>query len=305
MTRDNKGPKQWREITLLVPNLWDEILPPFLEEQGFSGLWLDQEGVPPHRLLMRAYVDEAAWKPERRQRIEAHLRKLSRSFPHGGQPIAFETRVIEEENWAAKWLPFFKPLKVGPVWIRPSLRSVDMSIGEKEIVVEPGQAFGTGHHQTTQLCMEALLEFGSLVEEETSILDLGTGTGILAMFAAQLGFKDILALDNDPTAVEVARQNVAYNGLERVIRVSDELIHSVRRRFNLILANLSAALHQELAKEMVDHLETGGWLLLGGILTAEAAGLSRSFSKKGLKLVRENAKDDWACLVFKMMEEGV
>ena len=118
--------------------------------------------------------------------------------------------------------------------------------------------------------MEALLEFRSLLEEETSILDLGTGTGILAMFAAQLGFKDILALDNDRVAVEVARQNVASNGLDRVIEVSDEPIQSVGRGFSLILANLTGTLHEELAKEMLDHLETRGWLVLGEYLSTRA-----------------------------------
>ena len=304
MTASTRDAKKWREITLLVPDLWDEILPEFLEEQGFSGLWLDREEVPPHRLLLRAYVDETTWKPEQQERIESHLRELSHAFPTDLQPIAFETRVIEEEDWAAKWLPFFEPLKIGPVWIRPSLRSVDVGIGEKEIVLDPGQAFGTGHHETTQLCMKALLEIGPSLEEEAPVLDLGTGTGILAMFAACLGLKNILALDNDPAAVEVARQNVARNGLEHVVRVGDQPIQFTGSRFRLILANLTATLHKELVEEMLNHLEKGGLLVLGGILTGESQGVSRTFSRKGLKLVRENTQDDWACLILEMIDGG-
>jgi len=123
--------KQWREITLLVPHLWEEVLPHFLEEKGFSGLWLDEEAESPYRLLLRTYMDEADWKPEMWQQLDAHLRELSRVLPADAEDIDLSTRVIEDENWAAHWLPFFQPVKIGPVWVRPSQKPVELKAGEQ------------------------------------------------------------------------------------------------------------------------------------------------------------------------------
>jgi ribosomal protein L11 methyltransferase len=297
MTRQKK---QWREITLLVPHLWAEVLPYFLEERGFSGLWVDEEAEPPQRLLLRAYMDEAAWKPKMHQALEDKLQELSRVLPTASKEIELSSRVIEEENWAAQWLPFFQPVKIGPVWVRPSQKPVALKQGEQDIVLDPGQAFGTGHHETTQLCLESTLRLRSSLGDDAQVLDLGTGSGILAMFAARLGFRNVLALDTDPVAVEVALQNVAKNGLEHVIDVSHQTIQSVASRFNLILANLTAAIHEELCEEMVSRLHRGGWIVLGGILRQEKASLEHLFSKTGLKLVTESPKNDWTCLSYRM-----
>jgi ribosomal protein L11 methyltransferase len=153
--------------------------------------------------------------------------------------------LIDEEDWASKWLPFFQPLKIGSVWIRPSTKSVRLSESEQEIILDPGQAFGTGHHESTQLCLESMLLLRPFLEDGTPILDLGTGSGILAMFAAKIGFRNVVALD------------------------VDESLESTEERFGLILANLSASLLQNLAEELRLHLDKDGWLVAGGFLSGE------------------------------------
>jgi ribosomal protein L11 methyltransferase len=298
-----EGQKRWIEISLLVPHGWDEVLPGFLEGKGFSGLWLDEEGVSPHRLLLRAYMDEAAWKPETEQQLRSHLRALSRTFRIDRGATALTTRVIEEEDWVSKWLPFFQPLKIGSVWIRPSARPVPLAAEEQELILDPGEAFGTGHHESTQLCLESIWRLRPFLADESPILDLGAGTGILAMFAARLGFKDILALDTDPRAVEVALQNLALNGLEQAIRVSREPFEVIGSRFGLIVANLTASIHRELVAQLKGHLNRGGWLVLSGILRNESAALTRLFQAKSLELVHESSKNEWAGLTLKLKEE--
>lgn len=290
----------WHEITLLVPHLWNEVLPHFFEEKGFAGVWLDEEGQSPHMLLLRAYLRDELWEPRILEELRAELRELSRIFAAGPYEEELSMRVIEEEDWASHWLPFFQPLKIGSVWIRPSLKNVRLSTGEQEIILDPGQAFGTGHHECTQLCLEAILLVRPSLEDEASVLDLGTGSGILAMFAAKAGFRNILALDVDPVAVETALRNISTNGLERFIEVSNEPLKSIRKPFKLILANLSAPLLQNLADELRLHLEMDGWLVVAGFLADETDALLRSFYAKGLGLAHKKIKNDWACLILKM-----
>jgi ribosomal protein L11 methyltransferase len=291
--------QRWREITLVVPHLWDEILPHFLQEMGFSGLWIDEEGKPPNRLVLRTYLPEKAWEPYMPEQLEGYLKELSRIFGIGPQEAELGIRVIDEEDWASKWLPFFQPLKVGFVWIRPSRKSVHIAAGEQEIVIDPGQAFGTGHHETTRLCLESILQVRPFLQDEASVLDLGTGSGILAMFAAKVGFRNILALDIDRVAVETALRNIKINRLEDFIRVSNEPLESIKKRFGLILANLSFPLLENLAKELRLHLVTDGRLVVSGILTGETDELLLSLYAKGLELTHQKSKNDWECLILR------
>jgi ribosomal protein L11 methyltransferase len=289
----------WREITLVVPHLWNEVLPHFLEEMGFSGFWLDEEGRPPYRLVLRTYLPEELWEPYMQKDLEAHLRELSCIFRTSPQEGEIEMRVIDEEDWASQWLPFFQPLKIGFVWIRPSAKSVLLAAGEQEIVVDPGEAFGTGHHESTQLCLESIFLLRPFLEDKASVLDLGTGSGILAMFAAKVGLRNILALDIDSVAIETALRNITTNGLENFIRVSNDTLRSVTKRFHLILANLSVSLLQNLAEELTLHLETDGRLVAAGFLAGETDELLRSFCAKGLEVTHQKQKNDWVCLILR------
>ena len=291
--------QRWHEITLMVPHHWDEILPHFLQEMGFSGLWIDEEGRPPYRLVLRTYIPEKAWGPYMHEQLEGHLKELSRIFGDSPLESELEMRVIDEEDWASKWLPFFQPLKVGFVWIRPSLKSIPLASGEQEIVIDPGQAFGTGHHETTRLCLESILQVRPFLQDEASVLDLGTGSGILAMFAVKVGFRNILALDIDHVAVETALRNIKINRLEDFIRVSNEPLESIKERFSLILANLSFPLLKNLAEELRLHLFTDGWLVLSGLLAGETDELLSSLYTKGLELTHKEIKNDWACLILR------
>jgi ribosomal protein L11 methyltransferase len=119
------------------------------------------------------------------------------------------------------------------------------------------------------------------------------------MFAAKMGFRNILALDIDPVAVETAKRNIIMNRLERFIQVSNEPLSFLKRRFALVLANLSASIHKSIAEEVGSHLEPDGWLVAGGLLAGEGAALSSSWRAAGLELNRQTCQNDWECLVFK------
>ena len=298
-TQDKEGKPRWHEVTLVVPRLWNEVLPEFLEVKGLSGAWLEEEQEAPHKLILRSYLPEGKWTTGLQEEIEAYLDRLATIFPAGPLKPEVKTRRIDEEDWATKWASLFQPFRIGSVWIRSSLKNVQLSPGEQEIILDPGEAFGTGLHESTQLCLKSILELRPNLGENASVLDLGTGSGILAMFAAKSGFTDILALDVDRAAVETARRNIAANGLEHSIQVSNGPLSHVKKRFALIVANLSATIHKSLGEAIRSHLEADGWLVAGGLLAGEGTMLSRSWHATGLELVAQTARNDWECLIFR------
>ena len=294
-----RNKKRWKEVILKIPCGWEEILPDFLREKGFTGAWLDEESMPPHRVVLRSYVSQERWASNVEAELRAHLEALSHIFPGDSDQEEMQVRVIEEQAWASQWLPFFQPFKLGPIWIRPSQRTVELGVGDQEIVLDPGQAFGTGHHESTLLCLESMLLLHSCLKSGASVLDMGTGSGILAMFAAKLGFTNILAIDIDPVAVKAAVRNITANGLEDYIKVQQDLLHPCGKRFDLILANLSLHHHQELAEEFRLCLKRGGWLVASGFLTGETDTVTACFSTKGLEVAHRKARNDWECLILR------
>jgi ribosomal protein L11 methyltransferase len=300
-----KNPVRWYEVTLLVPTVWQEILPDALERMGFSGIWVDEEKKPPYRAVLKAYLSDTAWRDETAQEIAGHLEHISRAFSNGVDRGEFTFRVIEEEDWASKWLPFFTPIRIGPVWIRPIEKEVGLLAGEKEIVINPGQAFGTGHHETTRLCLEALLRCCDRLKKDVPILDFGTGSGILAMFAAKLGFTNILALDNDPVAVETAKENLAANGFDQgadgAVHVDLQPISAVTKQFSIRVANVTSRDLTALAPLLVQRIAGEGKLILSGILGTEADTVAQAYRRESTKLVEQHTRGEWVCMVFKKL----
>ena len=290
-------------MTLLVPGPWTEIVPVFLQEKGFSGLWIDSEKDPPHRSVVRAYLPTKKWTSSLRKQIEGDVKELSRLLPAGSQHPQIQEKVIEDQDWTSCWLPFFEPLKFGPVWIRPNAKPVKLANGEHEIVIDPGQAFGTGHHDTTALCLETILRLKKCCDHDVSILDLGTGSGILAMYAATIGFTNIYALDIDPVAAETAQNNVSKNRLEQFIHIESRPLKSVKKSFDLILANLSVSAFLDIYEQITSHMNKAGWLVASGILVEEIKTVSNLFVDSGLKLVDQAVKNEWACVILQTSKD--
>jgi ribosomal protein L11 methyltransferase len=294
--------KRWLEMTFLVPALWTEILPPFLQEKGFLSLWIETEQRPPHRTVVRAYVPEKKWNAILEEEIQSYFKDLSLLFPEEIERPEIRKNFIEEEDWASSWLPFFEPLKFGSVWIRTTAKPVVLADGEQEIVIDPGQAFGTGHHETTALCLASILRLKNAIHHHAPVLDLGTGSGILAMFAATVGFTNILALDIDPVAIDTAKKNVSSNKLQRFIHVESQSLASVKTHFDLTLANLSASAFLIGRDQIISHMKKGGLLVTSGILADEVKEVRDLFVDMGLVPIQQTVEKEWACIIFKKPE---
>jgi ribosomal protein L11 methyltransferase len=170
------------------------------------------------------------------------------------------------DRWADEWKRFFKPIHVGRLWVRPSWEPVEPAGGEVVLTLDPGRAFGSGLHETTQLVLGAIE--GGLRGGER-ILDVGCGSGILGIAAILLGASKVTSIDVDPSAIEVTRENAVVNGVEGRIEASTLPVDGVRDRFPWVLANIEARVLVPMAEALAATVEPGGMLVLSGILVGQ------------------------------------
>ena len=188
-------------------------------------------------------------------------------------PAAWGPRLGEVvgDAWRDEWKKHFEPFAVCPgIVIRPPWCAYDRGPGERVIVLEPGRAFGTGLHETTRLVAGALAQRADRVRGAT-VLDVGCGSGILALIALELGAAAVRAIDVDPEAVAVARENAERNGRAKELRADGACIDDVREPFGVVLANLEAKTLVEVAPALTACVGKGGWIVLSGILGSSAA----------------------------------
>ena len=209
------------------------------------------------------------------------------------------TRELAEEDWAEAWKKHYTILHIGKALvIKPSWLEYTPRADEIIVELDPGMAFGTGLHPTTRLCMVALEE---RARAGMKMIDVGTGSGILAITAAKLGVRNILALDLDPVAVEATARNVAINHAEDIVRVAcgsiDAGIHC--NLFDLACINILAEVICELAPAVASALRSGGSVIASGILDYKAATVVDALRAVGIETVEKKQEEDWVTLVGK------
>ena len=229
------------------------------------------------------------------------LGHITHIFPDCPSPV-LHTEIIAEEDWGEKWKSFFTSFHITPtLTIKPSWEEAEAHAnGSLVIEMDPGLAFGTGHHASTQL---ALLLLEKLFQDKgkrlEKALDLGTGSGILAMACALFGAREVLAIDNDADALEAARQNVLRNGLAGRITVSSEAISAVKGDFDLVVANITHDILAELATLLAGLIKPQGFLVLAGILQGDQEhSISNIYAKQGLVCMERLTRDEWTALQF-------
>ena len=244
---------------------------------------------PGEPVLIRAYLPGS----ELGAVLTDDLRRAIAAFPL----VELTARPIYDEDWSTTWREFFGVVECGgrivvvPTWVEHMPRP-----GQLAIRLDPGQAFGTGHHETTRLCLRALEDH---VAAGASVLDVGTGSGILAIAAARLGATRVLALDIDPIAVEVASANVAQNvarGLVEARCGSLEVDHGAS--YGVVVANINPAAIIALAPALRRVVRAGGAVIVSGILGTDVARVRPALEREGLTLRAARHEHDWCCLEF-------
>jgi ribosomal protein L11 methyltransferase len=204
---------------------------------------------------------------------------------------------VRREDWAESWKRHFKPIEIGDtLLVKPSWSNKAPRKYQAVVVLDPGLSFGTGQHPTTAFCLRALARHRTNCPR-WSFLDMGTGSGILAIAAAKLGFSPVFAFDFDPEAVRVARANARANGVHKKLRIERKdvtklPVHAVRQ-YDLICANLVSTLLISERRRIVSQLKRGGTLVLAGILKSEFAQVQKVFSELGLKLAGRKMEGEW------------
>jgi ribosomal protein L11 methyltransferase len=221
---------------------------------------------------------------------------------------------IREEDWAETWKEHYDIERAGHIVVRPAWREYTAAPGEVVISLDPGMAFGTGQHPTTRMCLEALARLqqatgnrlqgrqqgtGNKEQGWERVLDLGSGSGILAIAAVAVGAGWVLAVDMEEQAVRASIENAALNGMQDRITVREGSIEAVGDDgpFDLIFANINAAAVSALAAAMAGHMKPGGWLFAGGVIDEREAGARAALEAAGLRIERVMREGDWRTFV--------
>lgn len=321
-------PGTWLEIAVEVEPEAVESVAEILSRYGYNGGVVVEQGwiagdegpefeYDPNRpVWLRTYLPVDDQVEEMRQRIEHALWHVSQIRPLG--PI--QTRTLAEEDWSNAWKQFYSVLRIGErIVIVPSWLDYQPIPNDIVLLLDPGMAFGTGLHPTTRLCLQ-LLE--RLVQPGQHVLDLGTGSGILAIAAAKLGAGTVLALDNDPVAVQVAQENVARNQVQAIVQVAEGSLgagqamghwlsgdfgpdqpdpalsaDTPHAAFDLIVANLIAKVLVVLAPDLAAALKPGGRLVSSGIINVKEDDVATAFAAVGLQQIERYVEGEWVALV--------
>lgn len=221
---------------------------------------------------------------------------LRERFDAVGIAYTVETDLVDEEDWATAWKKYYFPTKIGErLVIRPSWESYDPASGETVLTMDPGMAFGTGTHETTRLCIQLLEE---AVTPGADLLDIGTGSGILAIAALLFGARSAVGVDIDEVAVRVARENADANGVgDRARFVAGDLAAKVDGVFPIVTANIVADVIIRLIPDLGRFLARGGAFIASGIIDAREQDVTLALKAAGYRVEKRRESGGWVALL--------
>ncbi len=214
------------------------------------------------------------------------------------EKFSIESDSLQEKNWNEEWEKNLQVVHVSEkITIKPSILDYKPTANELVILIDPKMSFGTGSHQTTQLSLRLLEKH---VKSGMKVMDIGSGTGILAITAAKLGAKEVLAIDNDEWCIENGEENVLQNKINNKVKIKLAEINDINNTdFDLIIANINKNVLMEISNSVSSRLRHKGILILSGILTEDRTDIINSYSEGGLTLIEELNQDQWLALAFR------
>lgn len=208
-------------------------------------------------------------------------------------------REVKQENWENEWKKYFNVQKVSnSIVIKPSWEEYTAKEGEKIIDIDPGMAFGTGTHETTRMCINAIEKY---MNKGDSLIDIGCGSGILSIAAAHLGAEKVIAVDLDKLAVKVSKENVDLNGFSNSIDVRyGDLTDVIDEKADVIVANIIADIIAKLSENIADFMKDGGYFISSGIINDKKDFVISKLKENNFDIIEENNDGEWNCIVSKV-----
>lgn len=285
---------EWVDVQIRGIGEPDELLA-LLDDPAVTGAWDDGQAV-------HLYWPVASWSSEVLARLTAVVQTVfAQCDQGGGEPYAIQVDRLPDEDWNALWAKQVKPIRIGTrVVVRPSWESVPLAPGDIEIVLDPKQAFGSGHHATTQLMIELLEE---QVKPGDAVLDIGSGSGLLAMVALRLGASRAVGVECDPVAMECAQGYAVENGFGSELQFHTGLVEDLplaaRRWFPLIVANIDQLTLIAGASSWGSVVSWDGTtVLLSGILRDQVAEVQTAFARIGARTATIREREGWSALML-------
>ncbi|MCK8487909.1 50S ribosomal protein L11 methyltransferase [Paenibacillus sp. MBLB2552] len=315
----------WKEITIHTTEEAVEMVSNFLHEAGAGGVTIEEHvdndkprdtslgqwfEIPPNDIpegeaKISGYFPEGLNIEEVIVEVRTRIEEL-KSYDIDPGDAGISVRDVSEDDWANNWKQYFKPLRVSEkLTIKPTWEDYTPGPGEQIIELDPGMAFGTGTHPTTSLCLRTL---ESIIQDGDEVIDVGTGSGILAIGACRLGASKVLALDLDPVAVSSATENTRLNGLENQIQVVESDLLSVLKGegsadvqvklpVRVVVANILAEIILLFIEDVYQALESGGYYIASGIYKNKEQAVQEALIAAGFELERTARDEDWVAFV--------
>ena len=286
---------EWLEVCIETDPAVHDALTAFLFDLGCNGVV--SEDFDDHTL--KAYLPFREDLEDLKIRIYAYLADLRDMFPDIS-PSQISFNRIPDQDWGTQWRAFFHPVVISPhLLILPAWEPVPEQAPAHVIRIDPGPAFGTGQHATTKLCLKAMEKCQERQTGPWTMLDVGTGSGILAIYGGKLGAKQVVAIDIDPDAVDWAAQNISLNGVSDVIQLSTTPIDALKSSFSLICANLILGEIMKLLPRFSRLLKPDGYLIVSGILVDQVDTVKDLLEQNGLFCLETLTLEEWACMIIK------
>lgn len=267
---------------------WDYIDPNLLKQ--------DFEGV-----IIKGYFPESEDLIDKIELIKQNVEKIPQYNLDKGLGEVTTTEVYEKD-WAESWKKYYKPKKIGEkIVVKPTWEKYKESSGEIIVELDPGMAFGTGTHETTTMCIRALEKH---VRPESTIFDIGCGSGILSIAAAKLGGKKVIGVDLDELPVKVSKENVKLNKVSDVVEIRrGNLLDVVDEKADIIVSNIIAEIIVDLTSDITPYLKGDSIFISSGIIIEKIDMVVDALSKEGFKVLEISKMNGWACIVSKLEKD--
>ncbi|GAA4858467.1 50S ribosomal protein L11 methyltransferase [Paenibacillus vulneris] len=324
---------RWHEVTVHTTEEAIEMITNFIHELGAGGVSIEESGtlnkqrdtslgqwyelplndIPEGRAVIKGYFSDTTEMDSIMESLKRSVEQLADYDIDTGSPT-YELKEVDDEDWANAWKQYFKPLRISErLTIKPTWEDYQPTPEELIIELDPGMAFGTGTHATTSLCLRTLEK---VIQGGEDVIDVGTGSGVLAIAASKLGAKHVLAVDLDPVAVSSATENARLNGLESniTVKLSDllgvlreseaegsEASLGVKIPVQVVVANILAEIILLFVKDVYDVLAPGGTYVVSGIIKSKQDDVEKGLAEAGFTVTECHEDQDWVVIIARKL----